>query len=98
MQERGKPATVRVITFTEKPQEEEKKDEYPHVGGGKGGNKPKHPPRVPIESLPDFIYNKATDKNVGKDTTSEDIVKQLNESKSRGYPVIRFKYNARFDQ
>jgi hypothetical protein len=79
MQENGRSETVRVITFTDKPQVEEVKtggDRGGHGGGrggrggGRGGiNPPNHPPRVPIESLPVFVYNKATDRNVGRDST-----------------------------
>ena len=47
--------------------EEEKKSENQRPQPQPKPNKP------PIESLPQFTYNRATDKGVGKDSTAESL-------------------------
>lgn len=63
MEEKGRPVKVRVITFTNKPQMPPNPRPQPQ---------PK-PNKPPIESLPQFTYNRATDKGVGKDSTAESL-------------------------
>ncbi len=46
--------------------EEEKKPQNPRP-------QPQPKPKPPIESLPQFTYNRATDKGVGKDSTAESL-------------------------
>jgi hypothetical protein len=104
MEENGHAANVKLINFNDKastpfsPKEEEK-------GGGRGGRGERggrggadhYPPRDRIEDLPLFVYTRETDKNVTKMSVKESILKDLLFYKKKGYPVIRFKFNPKFD-
>ena len=50
------------------------------------------PKKQPFDTLPLYKYNRATDKAVGKDSTDDSILEQIQEFKNRGYPQIRFSF------